>query len=92
MGMKLRTGLAEQARAHGFGLRQTGPAHMPQWLFDDDSKLARGNFFVAEAARGGVLLHSWHNMFLCLAHRESDIVRTLQVTDAAFAALRKAGL
>ena len=85
-------GLDQQARAHGFSLRQTGPVQMPQVLFDDDEKLVRGNFFVAQAAQRGVLLHPWHNMFLCLAHSEDDITRTLQVTDQAFAALRKAGL
>jgi glutamate-1-semialdehyde 2,1-aminomutase len=92
VGTQLRVGLDQQARAHGFSLRQTGPVQMPQVLFDDDDKLVRGNFFTAQAAQRGVLLHPWHNMFLCLAHTEDDITRTLQVTDQAFASLRKAGL
>jgi len=31
-------------------------------------------------------------MFLCAAHSEADIVRTLEVTEEAFAALSKSGL
>ena len=65
---------------------------MPIMLFDDDPKLVRGNFWTVAAAQRGVYLHPWHNMFLCAAHTEEDIARTLQVTDEAFTALRKAGL
>ena len=32
----------------------------------------------------GVCLHPWHNMFLCVAHRESDISDALERTDEAF--------
>jgi glutamate-1-semialdehyde 2,1-aminomutase len=92
LGAQLREGVAAQARAHGFGLRQSGPAQMPLWLFDDDPELERGNRFVAEAVQRGVYLHPWHNMFLCAAHTERDIARTLEVTDEAFDALRKAGV
>jgi glutamate-1-semialdehyde 2,1-aminomutase len=91
LGMQLREGIASQARAHGFGLRQTGPVQMPLMLFDDDPELARGNRFVAEAVKRGVYLHPWHNMFLCAAHTERDIARTLEVTEEAFATLRRAG-
>jgi glutamate-1-semialdehyde 2,1-aminomutase len=92
LGEKLRQGIAAQASAHGYGLRQTGPAQMPMMLFDDDADWARGNFWTAAAVERGVYLHPWHNMFLCAAHTEADIARTLAVTDEAFAALRKAGL
>ncbi|MFI5305961.1 MAG: aminotransferase class III-fold pyridoxal phosphate-dependent enzyme [Polyangiales bacterium] len=92
LGTQLREGIASQARAHSFGLRQTGPVQMPLMLFDDDPELARGNRFVAEAVKRGVYLHPWHNMFLCAAHTERDIARTLEVTEDAFAALRRAGV
>jgi glutamate-1-semialdehyde 2,1-aminomutase len=91
LGERLRRGLATQAAEHGYGLRQTGPAQMPMLLFDDDAELARGNAFVAECAERGVLLHPWHNLFLCGAHSDADIERTLEISDAAFAALRSSG-
>jgi glutamate-1-semialdehyde 2,1-aminomutase len=91
LGLRLRDGLAAQAEQHGYGLRQTGPAQMPILLFDDDPELVRGNAFVAECATRGVLLHPWHNLFLCAAHTDADIDRTLEVTDAALRALRSVG-
>ena len=92
LGERLRQGIAAQAKAHGFGLRQTGPAQMPMILFDDGPKLVRGNFWTAAAAQLGVYLHPWHNMFLCAAHTDEDIEQTLKVTEEAFTALRKAGV
>jgi len=64
---------------------------MPMILFDDDPERARGNFWTSEAVKRGVYLHPWHNMFLCAAHTEADIARTLEVTGEAFAALSKSG-
>lgn len=92
LGARLRSGLAAQASEHGYGLRQTGPVQMPMLLFDDDAELARGNAFVAACAERGALLHPWHNLFLCGAHTDTDIDRTLEITNAAFAALRSSGL
>jgi len=87
LGEKLREGIAAQAKSHGIGVRQTGPAQMPMILFDEDIERARGNFWTSEAIKRGVYLHPWHNMFVCAAHTEADIARTLEVTEEAFAAL-----
>ena len=92
IGEKLREGIAAQAKSHGIGLRQTGPAQMPMMLFDDDAERVRGNFWTSEAVKRGVYLHPWHNMFLCAAHTETDIARTLDITEEAFAALSKSAL
>jgi glutamate-1-semialdehyde 2,1-aminomutase len=92
LGERLRRGITAQASAHGYALRQTGPAQMPMMLFDDDPNRVRGNFWTQAAVQRGVYLHPWHNMFLCAAHTDEDIARTLEVTDDAFTALRKAGL
>ena len=35
-GRRLREGLQQQAAAHGFTLRQSGPVQLPLILFDDD--------------------------------------------------------
>lgn len=86
-GERLRDGLARQARAHGIGIRQTGPAQMPMLLFDDDPQAEIGAAFCAEALRHGVYLHHRHNMFLSVAHRPEDIDRALEATDRAFAAV-----
>ena len=92
LGERLREGIAAQAEAHGFALRQTGPAQMPMILFEDDPARIRGNFWTVEAVKRGVYLHPWHNMFLCAAHTEADIARTLEVTEEAFATLGQAAL
>src|SRR2546425_1178510 len=41
LGERLRSGLHERASAAGFSLRQTGPATMPLFLFDDDPDLRK---------------------------------------------------
>ena len=44
-------GSTAQARRHGVGVRQTGPAQMPMILFDDDPDFEKGNLFAATALR-----------------------------------------
>jgi glutamate-1-semialdehyde 2,1-aminomutase len=89
MGQRLRDGLAAQAKTHGQVLHQTGPAQMPQILFENDKDVERGRLFTLEALRGGAYLHPQHNMFLSTAHTEADIDKTLQATDSAMAAVRR---
>ena len=89
MGQRFRDGLSAQATSHGLGLRQTGPAQMPQILFENDTDVAKGRLFASEALRGGAWIHPQHNMFLSTAHREEDIDRALQATDGAMAAVLK---
>jgi glutamate-1-semialdehyde 2,1-aminomutase len=89
MGRRLREGLQQQAAAHGFTLRQTGPVQMPQILFEDDRDFRIGFGFAQEAIARGIYLHPWHNMFICAALTEHDVAETLVVTDAAFEAVKK---
>lgn len=89
MGLRLRDGLARQAAAHGFRIRQSGPPQMPMLLFDDDPEAALGSAFCALALQQGVYLHPKHNMFLGVAHRPQDIDQALDATDRAFAALAR---
>jgi glutamate-1-semialdehyde 2,1-aminomutase len=86
-GQRLRDGLAEQARTHGVGLRQSGPPQMPLLLFDGDTAFERGMLFCEVALRHGAYLHPRHNMFLSLAHRDEDIDAALAATGAAMAAV-----
>jgi glutamate-1-semialdehyde 2,1-aminomutase len=89
MGQRLRDGLARQAQAHGFRIRQSGPPQMPLLMFEDDPGAELGSAFCALALQRGVYLHPKHNMFLSVAHRPQDIDQALQATDDAFAALAR---
>ncbi|MDG2480548.1 MAG: aminotransferase class III-fold pyridoxal phosphate-dependent enzyme [Alphaproteobacteria bacterium] len=89
LGTQLRDGLAEQANRHGFDLHQTGPVQMPQILFADDPERKTGDAWCLECLKRGIYLHPWHNLFLSLAHTDADIAQTLDVTDAAFASIRR---
>lgn len=89
MGARLRDGLAHQAKAHGIGLQQSGPVQMPVVLFDGDPDRKKGWLFCTEALKRGVYMHAVHTMFLSAAHTEADIDRTLEATDAAFAAVAR---
>jgi glutamate-1-semialdehyde 2,1-aminomutase len=88
LGEKLRTGLAERAAAAGVGLRQTGPATMPLFLFEDDPDMRRGFCWTTEMLRRGIYVHPWHNMFLCDAMTDEDISLTLDASEAAFKVLK----
>ncbi|HVI33609.1 aminotransferase class III-fold pyridoxal phosphate-dependent enzyme [Phenylobacterium sp.] len=88
-GRRLREGLQQQAASHGFTLRQTGPAQMPQILFEDDPDFRIGYAWAAEALKGGAYLHPYHNMFVSGAHTLDDMGRILEATDQAFEAVKK---
>jgi glutamate-1-semialdehyde 2,1-aminomutase len=91
MGERLRAGLDEAARRHGFALRQTGPAQMPMVLFDNDADLRIGNAFGLAALRHGAYFHPRHNMFLCAAHQAADVDRGIEAADLAMRDLAEAG-
>ncbi|MFO1067870.1 MAG: aminotransferase class III-fold pyridoxal phosphate-dependent enzyme [Geminicoccaceae bacterium] len=92
MGLRLRRGLDEVARRHGFALRQTGPAQMPMVLVDGDAEQRIASAFCAAALRHGIYLHPRHNMFLCATHTPADIDRAVEAADAAFADIVAAGI
>jgi glutamate-1-semialdehyde 2,1-aminomutase len=89
VGRQLRDGLQQQAAAHGFTLRQTGPVQMPQILFEDDPDFRVGFAWTQASLERGIYLHPWHNMFICAAHGESDVRQTLAATDEAFEDVKK---
>ncbi|MGH7011094.1 MAG: aminotransferase class III-fold pyridoxal phosphate-dependent enzyme, partial [Caulobacteraceae bacterium] len=88
LGEQLRVGLADLADRHGVGLRQSGPATMPLFLFDEDRDMRRGFFFASEMLRRGIYTHPWHNMFFCSALTVADIDMTLEAADGALEALK----
>ena len=91
MGGRLRRGLAEQAEAHGIGVRLSGPVQMPFLTFAGDDTFAMAEVFARRAILGGVWLHPWHNWFISGAMDEADVDRVLGVTDVAFGEVRRAG-
>ena len=86
--MRLREGLAAQAKSHGLLINQTGPAQMTLVTFAQDKAFAMANLWTGEAAKRGVYLHPWHNMFTCSAHTDADIDQALLATDEAFSIVR----
>ncbi|MCW2638557.1 MAG: aminotransferase class-III, partial [Dactylosporangium sp.] len=89
VGQRLRDGLAAQATAHGFVVRQSGPVQMPLLMFDGDTDFQLARVWTREAVTRGVYLHPWHNWFMSAAHTHDDVVDALARTDEAFAALRR---
>jgi glutamate-1-semialdehyde 2,1-aminomutase len=87
-GSQLRNGIEEQACAHGIDIVYSGPPAIPFLTFAGDESFQRSRIFSAACARAGVYLAPYHNWFLSAAHSETDIARTLDVTDRAFAELK----
>jgi glutamate-1-semialdehyde 2,1-aminomutase len=94
VGSMLRQGLAQQARAGGLRITQSGPVQLPFLSFDADDlearEVPRARLFCSEAVKRGVYFHPTHNWFLSAAHTPEDIERTLAVTGVAFRAVRDA--
>ncbi|MGV9796786.1 aminotransferase class III-fold pyridoxal phosphate-dependent enzyme [Mycobacterium sp. NPDC003449] len=84
-GERFRLALEAQAAGAGLPLAVTGPPQMPLLNFVDDSDLRKALAFTDAAARRGVLLHPWHNMFLSTAHTTEVIDDVLDRTQDAFA-------
>jgi glutamate-1-semialdehyde 2,1-aminomutase len=89
VGTLLRRGIEAQAASHGLPIVYSGPPAIPFMSFRDDQKFARSRVFAAACAERGVYLAPYHNWFLSAAHGEADIARVLDVTDEAFAAVRR---
>ncbi|HSQ01343.1 MAG TPA: aminotransferase class III-fold pyridoxal phosphate-dependent enzyme [Candidatus Dormibacteraeota bacterium] len=90
MGLRLQRGLEAQAASHRLPITYSGPPAIPFMTFVDDVKFARSRAFAAACAEGGVYLTPYHNWFLSAAHQERDIDQVLEVTDTAFAVVRRA--
>ena len=89
MGTMLQRGMEEQARGHSLPIVYSGPPALPFMSFRDDKGFERSRVFASACADRGVYLAPYHNWFLSAAHTETDIRRTLDVTDQAFAEVRR---
>jgi glutamate-1-semialdehyde 2,1-aminomutase len=88
LGARLRAGLDALSLSYGIPIRQTGPVQMPTMLFADDADRRRGFAFCSAAIARGVYFHPTHNMFLSVAHQESDIDHALEAAEHGFRAVR----
>ncbi|HKF30729.1 MAG TPA: aminotransferase class III-fold pyridoxal phosphate-dependent enzyme [Candidatus Binataceae bacterium] len=90
LGEKLRDGMLGQARSTGFEVTYSGPPAIPYMTFKDDGgRYDRMKVFAGECSLNGVYLAPRHNWFISAAHTEDDIKQTLEVTERAFAAVRR---
>ena len=90
LGEKLRDGMLAQARSAGFEVTYSGPPAIPYMTFKDDGgRHDRMKAFAGECSLNGVYLAPRHNWFISAAHTEEDIRQTLEVTERAFAAVRR---
>jgi glutamate-1-semialdehyde 2,1-aminomutase len=88
MGTLLREGLAGLSRYYAIPIHQTGPVQMPSVMFADDADRRKGFAFCSAAIAAGVYFHPTHNMFLSVAHQETDIARALEAAEHGFRAVR----
>lgn len=86
-GEKLKKGLVETAKAHGYDLRFTGAPALFYLRLADDPSLMLHQRWIAEMVKRGVYLTNHHNHFLCHAMSDADIEMTVAVADEAFSAL-----
>jgi glutamate-1-semialdehyde 2,1-aminomutase len=89
LGQRLRSGLADCARAHEFELRQSGPVQMPMIQFQDDPELRFSMAFASAMIRRGIYMFPHHNLFICAAMTAEDIAHTIEVADDALAEMSK---
>lgn len=83
-GTMLKNGFEGQAKSHGLGIHYTSHPAMPFMTFENDGAFEKARFFGGEAAKRGIIFHPLHNWFVSAAHEESDIKKTLDVTDQCF--------
>jgi glutamate-1-semialdehyde 2,1-aminomutase len=97
IGSRLRRGIEEAGRRHGFDVQALGEdavfgvrfmknPHPKSWadLLENDG--AMGTRWAIECVRRGVLLIPNEKFYISVAHSDADVDRTLEVCDAAFAA------
>jgi glutamate-1-semialdehyde 2,1-aminomutase len=93
-GIQLRNGLQNQAKEFHLDddFNQSGPPQMPYFNFTSENHLSLYKrikilTFVDVCARGGILFHPFHTMFIGGSHSFQDIQDTLIVTRKAFASV-----
>jgi len=88
LGIRLKNGLEDSGKKHGYNVTVSGPPALPYMTFDDDPDLYHIQVFCREMIAKGIFLHPHHNWFICAAHTEADIDQTLSIADDVFPIVR----
>jgi glutamate-1-semialdehyde 2,1-aminomutase len=101
LGGRLRAGIVAAGQRHGFptqalgedavfGVRFLENPHPTTWMELQAHDRALGLRWGLECLQRGLLVNPNEKFYLSLAHDDTDIDRTLEICDAAFAAIRRA--
>lgn len=88
-GKKLTDGLHEAGTRHGFDLKISGEPSMWYMRITNDDTLELHQEWVSECVKRDVFFTNHHNQFINTALSDTDIQRTIDVADRAFALLRE---
>ena len=91
IGKGLMDGLDRLARDLGVEAQTVGVPPMPFLVFaypDSEVRETAKYVFYRETTRRGLLLHPNHHWFVCAAHTDQDLARTLEISEAAFRAVK----
>lgn len=90
-GEAIVSGLVDQARGRNLAVNVTGHPTMPYLTFVGETERRWTLRFAAECARLGLFLHPKHNWFVSTAITPAVVRDILDITDKAFAAVRREG-
>lgn len=99
IGSRLRTGMLEAGRRHGFdvqapgedavwGIRFTSHRPLRTWTDLTTADKDLGWRWAVELMKRGLLVNPNEKFYISIAHTDADVDRTLEIVDDAFAALR----
>jgi glutamate-1-semialdehyde 2,1-aminomutase len=100
IGSRLRTGMVEAGRRHGFavqapgedavfGVRFTDRKPLRTWMDLTTANKDLGWRWAIELMKRGLLVNPNEKFYISITHTDADVEQTLSVVDEAFAALRK---
>ncbi|MDE3088935.1 MAG: aminotransferase class III-fold pyridoxal phosphate-dependent enzyme [Chloroflexota bacterium] len=92
IGKGLMDGLDRLAHDLGVEAQAVGVPPMPFLVFtysDPEIRETAKYVFYRETTRRGLLLHPNHHWFVCAAHTDRDLARTLEICEAAFRAVKE---
>jgi len=100
IGTRLRAGIVEAGRRHGFavqapgedavwGIRFTERKPLRTWMDLTTHNKDLGWRWAIELMKRGLLVNPNEKFYISLAHTDADVDRTLEIVDEAFAALKR---
>ena len=87
-GAKLKDGLINTAKKHGYDLHVTGVPSLFYLRIADDPTLMLHQEWIAECVKRGVFFTNHHNHFINAALSDADITETIDIANEAFAIVK----